>query len=184
MIEACGNTLLLIAAQPIFGVLQTEPRALEARRRFHRAINEQHREIAAAIEAGDDRRGRRRDARAPRVPPAVLRAGLAAAPIDVTLTRPRSASRAAASWSAALPDPGHFRRVAQAAEELGFDSLWAGDHVSFHKPILDVTVALATFAAVTERIRSAPGVVLLPLRAAERSSRRSSPRSTTSRAGA
>jgi probable F420-dependent oxidoreductase len=65
----------------------------------------------------------------------------------------------------ALPDPEHFRRVARAAEEAGFDSLWAGDHVSFHEPLLDVTVALSTFAAVTERIRLGAGVVLLPLRA-------------------
>ena len=63
------------------------------------------------------------------------------------------------------PDPGHFRRVARTAEEVGFDSLWAGDHVSFHHPLLDLTVALATFAAVTDRIAVGAGVLLLPLRA-------------------
>jgi probable F420-dependent oxidoreductase len=63
------------------------------------------------------------------------------------------------------PDPAHYRRVAQAAEEAGFDSLWAGDHVSFHLALLDVTVALATFAAATERVALGAGVVLLPLRA-------------------
>ena len=63
------------------------------------------------------------------------------------------------------PDPEHFRRVARAAEEAGFDSLWAGDHVAFHHPLLDVTVALSAFAAVTERIALGAGVVLLPLRA-------------------
>lgn len=62
------------------------------------------------------------------------------------------------------PDPGFFRSVADLAEELGYDSIWAGDHVSFHNPIVDVTVALATFAAVTERITIGAGVVLLPLR--------------------
>jgi probable F420-dependent oxidoreductase len=63
-----------------------------------------------------------------------------------------------------LPDPGFFRAVAELAEETGYDSLWAGDHVSFHNPILDVTVALACFAAVTERIGIGAAVVLLPLR--------------------
>jgi probable F420-dependent oxidoreductase len=63
-----------------------------------------------------------------------------------------------------LPDPGFFCAVAGLAEEVGYDSLWAGDHVSFHNPILDVTVALAQFAAATERIQVGAGVVLLPLR--------------------
>jgi probable F420-dependent oxidoreductase len=64
----------------------------------------------------------------------------------------------------ALPDPGFFRAVAESAEEAGYDSLWAGDHVSFHNPILDLTVALASFAARTERIAIGAAVVLLPLR--------------------
>ncbi len=63
-----------------------------------------------------------------------------------------------------LPPPALFREVAQRAEEVGYDSLWAGDHVSFENPILDVTVALATFAAVTSRITIGAGIVLLPLR--------------------
>jgi probable F420-dependent oxidoreductase len=62
------------------------------------------------------------------------------------------------------PDPGLFREVAVRAEELGFDSLWAGDHISFTNPLLDVTVALSAFAACTDRIRIGAGVVLLPLR--------------------
>ena len=62
------------------------------------------------------------------------------------------------------PDPSFFREVARLAEELGFDSLWAGDHISFENPLLDVTVALAAFAAWTERIALGAGVVLLPLR--------------------
>jgi probable F420-dependent oxidoreductase len=63
-----------------------------------------------------------------------------------------------------LPDPGLFRAVAELAEELGFDSVWAGEHLSFVNPILDLGVALATFAAVTERIMLGAGVLLLPLR--------------------
>jgi probable F420-dependent oxidoreductase len=64
----------------------------------------------------------------------------------------------------ALPPPGHFRRVAEAAEAAGFESLWAGDHIAFHQPLLDVIVALSTFAAVTERIAIGAGVLLVPLR--------------------
>ena len=62
------------------------------------------------------------------------------------------------------PAPDHYRRIAESAEAAGFDSLWAGDHVAFHHPLLDVTVALATFAAVTERVSLGAGVLLLPLR--------------------
>jgi probable F420-dependent oxidoreductase len=62
------------------------------------------------------------------------------------------------------PDPGFFRDVAELAESAGYDSLWAGDHVTFRNPILDVTVALASFAACTELIAIGAAVVLLPLR--------------------
>src|SRR6202008_920201 len=50
------------------------------------------------------------------------------------------------------------------AEELGYDSIWAGDHISYRNPILDIVIALSTFAAVTERITLGAGIVLLPLR--------------------
>jgi probable F420-dependent oxidoreductase len=62
------------------------------------------------------------------------------------------------------PDPGVFREVAARAEGLGYDSIWAGDHISYRNPILDVVVALSTFAAVTEKITLGAGIVLLPLR--------------------
>jgi alkanesulfonate monooxygenase SsuD/methylene tetrahydromethanopterin reductase-like flavin-dependent oxidoreductase (luciferase family) len=63
-----------------------------------------------------------------------------------------------------VPEPSHFERIARLAQAAGFDSLWASDHVAFHHPLLDVTVALATFAAATERLRLGAGVLLLPLR--------------------
>jgi len=53
VIDGCRNTLLAIAAQPVFGVLQRNLARSKLGARFHRAINEQHRAIAAAIEAGD-----------------------------------------------------------------------------------------------------------------------------------
>jgi probable F420-dependent oxidoreductase len=63
-----------------------------------------------------------------------------------------------------LPEPSFFRAVVERAEALGYDSLWAGDHLSFLNPILDVVVALSAFAALSERILLGAGVLLLPLR--------------------
>jgi DNA-binding FadR family transcriptional regulator len=54
VIDACGNTMLAVAAQPIFEVLQTHLSRSKLGREWHRAINHHHRSIAAAIEAGDD----------------------------------------------------------------------------------------------------------------------------------
>lgn len=54
VIAACGNTLLRVAAQPVFVVLQTHLSRSRLGQDWHRAINEHHRSIAAAIAAGDD----------------------------------------------------------------------------------------------------------------------------------
>jgi DNA-binding FadR family transcriptional regulator len=54
VVEASGNTLLLIAAQPVFSVLQTHLQRSTLGRRFHRQVNDDHRLITAAITAGDD----------------------------------------------------------------------------------------------------------------------------------
>jgi GntR family transcriptional repressor for pyruvate dehydrogenase complex len=53
VLEASGNVLLAIAAQPVFDVLQTRLVRSHLGVRFHRTINAHHRSIAAAIEAGD-----------------------------------------------------------------------------------------------------------------------------------
>ena len=78
--------------------------------------------------------------------------------------------------SYACADPGAARRVARLAEELGYDSLWAGEHVVVpsprvepspmdpEDPILDPLIALAHLAGVTERIRLGTGLVILPQR--------------------
>ena len=65
-----------------------------------------------------------------------------------------------------LPDPGVFRDVAIAAEELGYDSLWCGDHLSFGNAVLEATVAVSAFAGYTSTITIGTGVLLLPLRPA------------------
>jgi probable F420-dependent oxidoreductase len=56
------------------------------------------------------------------------------------------------------------RRLARAAETAGFDSLWAGDHVSFYVPILESLTLLSFVAGATERVKVGSSVYLLPLR--------------------
>jgi DNA-binding FadR family transcriptional regulator len=53
IIECCGNTLLYIAAQPVFSTLQTHLARSGLGKRFHRDIHRHHRAILAAISAGD-----------------------------------------------------------------------------------------------------------------------------------
>ena len=53
IVESCGNTLLLIAAQPVVSVLQTHLRRSTLGRRFLAQVVADHRAIAAAIAAGD-----------------------------------------------------------------------------------------------------------------------------------
>jgi DNA-binding FadR family transcriptional regulator len=54
LVHASGNALLSIAAQPIFTVLQTHLKRAELSRRAQRAINDDHREIALALQAGSE----------------------------------------------------------------------------------------------------------------------------------
>jgi probable F420-dependent oxidoreductase len=73
-------------------------------------------------------------------------------------------------------DPTVAVRVARHAEELGYDSLWAGEHVVVpsprvapspmepDEPILDPLVLLAHLAAHTSRVRLGTGVIVLPQR--------------------
>jgi probable F420-dependent oxidoreductase len=76
----------------------------------------------------------------------------------------------------ACADPDGARRVAQAAEEGGFESLWTGEHVVLPDPqappspsppdvpFLDPAVALAHVAAHTKTIRLGTGIIILPQR--------------------
>ena len=77
----------------------------------------------------------------------------------------------------ALDDDAELRRVplacirpseqfalARRCEALGLDSLWTGDHVSFHNPLYESLTLLASYAAITSRIKLGSGVYLLALR--------------------
>jgi probable F420-dependent oxidoreductase len=78
--------------------------------------------------------------------------------------------------SHALAEPDAAARIAGLAERLGYDSLWAGEHVVVpsprvdpspmdpEEPILDPLVALAHLAAHTERVLLGTGVIILPQR--------------------
>jgi probable F420-dependent oxidoreductase len=78
--------------------------------------------------------------------------------------------------SHACAEPDAAARVAALAERLGYDSLWAGEHVVVpsprvapspmepDEPMLDPLVALAYLAAGTERVKLGTGVIVLPQR--------------------
>lgn len=63
-----------------------------------------------------------------------------------------------------LSSAGALGALAAEAEGLGFDSLWAGDHIAFPAPILDPLQVLTCFASHTQRVRLGTCVYLLPLR--------------------
>ena len=54
--------------------------------------------------------------------------------------------------------------LARDLDALGFDSLWTGDHVSFHNPLYESLTLLASYAGVTRRIKLGSAVYLLALR--------------------
>jgi probable F420-dependent oxidoreductase len=72
--------------------------------------------------------------------------------------------------------PSVLARVAKAAEDAGYDSLWTGEHVVLpnpqvppspvpaETPFLDPAVALTYAAAVTGTIKLATGIIILPQR--------------------
>lgn len=64
----------------------------------------------------------------------------------------------------ATPSVEAARRTAETAEELGFDSLWVGDHIAFAVPILDPLLQLAQVACFSRRLTLGTSVYLLPLR--------------------
>lgn len=76
----------------------------------------------------------------------------------------------------ALCEPDDIERVIVAAEQLGFESIWTGEHVVLVDPheapspvapetnFVDTVASLAFAAAKTERIKLGSGIILLPQR--------------------
>jgi probable F420-dependent oxidoreductase len=54
--------------------------------------------------------------------------------------------------------------IARMVEARGFDSIWCGDHLSFHNPIYESLTLLASYASITQRIKLGSAVYLLALR--------------------
>jgi probable F420-dependent oxidoreductase len=54
--------------------------------------------------------------------------------------------------------------LSRRAESAGFDSIWAGDHISFSVPIFESITLLSFVAAATTRVQLGTCVYLLPLR--------------------
>jgi probable F420-dependent oxidoreductase len=52
----------------------------------------------------------------------------------------------------------------QEIERRGFDSIWTGEHIVFHRPILDGVSVIAGLAAITERVEIGPAAIMVPLR--------------------
>jgi probable F420-dependent oxidoreductase len=66
----------------------------------------------------------------------------------------------------ALHPPDEQFALVRRVEELGFDSVWTGDHVAFHNPLYESLTLLAAYAPITRRIRLGVAVYLLALRSA------------------
>lgn len=74
-------------------------------------------------------------------------------------------------WGVMLPTSDPFlmgvpplASAAAAAERLGFDSGWVGDHLSCHPPMLETVCAATVAATHTVRLRVGFGIMLLALR--------------------
>jgi len=65
---------------------------------------------------------------------------------------------------AGLATADEIAAFADAAEDLGIDSLWPSDHVVSRQPSLDTTALLAFVAARTRRLKLGPSVLVLPPR--------------------
>ena len=64
-----------------------------------------------------------------------------------------------------LPHPPQEQfAIVRRVEALGFDSVWTGDHVSFHNPLYESLTLLASYTGITSRVKLGVGVYLLALR--------------------
>ena len=73
----------------------------------------------------------------------------------------RRTEPAAGAW---LPTIDEMRTLVELVDRSGYDSLWVGDHISFHIAILDPLLQLAQAAVISRRLVFGTGVYLVPLR--------------------
>jgi probable F420-dependent oxidoreductase len=66
--------------------------------------------------------------------------------------------------SPTLRPPAEQFRLVRRLEAWDFESVWAGDHISFHNPIFESLTLLASYAGITSRIKLGTAVYLLALR--------------------
>ena len=67
-------------------------------------------------------------------------------------------------FSGPIPEPREFTEFFQAADDLGFHSLWAVEVIIDQTAVVDVFPNLAWAAALTRRIKLGSAVVLATLR--------------------
>ena len=87
-------------------------------------------------------------------------------PLDARLrigvqTLHRRTEPAVGPW---LPTIDELRTLVELVDRSGYDSLWVGDHISFHIPIFDPLLQLAQAAVISRRLMFGTGVYLVPLR--------------------
>src|SRR6185436_1739114 len=63
-----------------------------------------------------------------------------------------------------LPTIEEMRSLVELVDRSGYDSLWVGDHISFHIAIFDPLLQLAQAAVLSRRLVFGTDVFLLPLR--------------------
>jgi probable F420-dependent oxidoreductase len=51
----------------------------------------------------------------------------------------------------------------RSVETLGYDSFWTGEHIVYHRPILEAVTLLTRAATLTSRITVGPATLILPL---------------------
>ncbi len=73
-------------------------------------------------------------------------------------------SRATCGAFLSMHPPKEQFALVRRLEALGFDSVWCGDHLSFHMPLYESLTLLASYASITERIKLGSAVYLLALR--------------------